>query len=336
MSLDRFGRPVTLKDVAGKAGVSVSTASRALDERLPASRSAAAARVREAAAALGYSRDVLASSLRRQGTDTVGVLVPRLTDTVMAVLFEALYREAARRGLFAIVSTTGDEAARHASATDALMRRKVDGLILTTARTDVDTTRVLRERGVPHVLALRTDGTTPSAVGDDRLGGYMATRHLLDLGHRDIALVGGAEYASSAIGRELGFVDAMSEAGVLPKSEWMTKYGFQIDDGERAGTHLLSQSRRPTAIFAVNDNTAIGVMAAAHQLGISIPADLSLVGYNDIPLATRLPVPLTTVRVPFERIASDALELLLNQRDDGPVLVSQPSLIPRASAIRLG
>lgn len=328
-------RPATLKDIAAIAGVSVSTASRVLDERLPSSRSAAAERVRQVALDLGYSRDVFASSLRRQGTNTIGVLVPRLTDTVMAVLFEAIATECERRGRFAVVATTGDLEDRDVAAADALLRRKVDSLVLTTARTDMDTTKALRERGIPHVLALRTDGSTASAVGDDVLGGYVATRHLIDLGHRDIAIVGGPEFASSAAGRMQGYLDAMREAALPVRDEWRRVFGFQIEDGERAGMELLSRADRPTAVFAVNDNTAIGVLSAAHRLGVRVPEDLSLVGYNDIPLASRLPVPLTTLRVPFDRIAEDALDLLLAEPRVQRQRISQPTLIPRASTSRL-
>jgi LacI family transcriptional regulator len=333
MTVER-ARPATLKDIAQRAGVSISTVSRVLDERLPSSRSEAADRVRLIAAELGYSRDVLASSLRRQGTDTIGVLVPRLTDTVMAVLFEAIARECDRRGQFAVVSATGDDEDRDVSAADALLRRKVDGLILTTARTDMDTTAALRDRGIPHVFALRTDGVTASAIGDDALGGFVATRHLIDLGHTDIGIVGGPTYASSAAGRMQGWNQALHESGITARDDRRLSLGFQIEDGERGGMALLDRADRPTAIFAVNDNTALGVLAAAHRLGLRVPEDVSIVGYNDIPLASHLPVPLTTVRVPFERVAADAVDLLLETPQTDRIRVVQPTLIPRGTTTR--
>src|SRR6476469_10704577 len=126
---------VTIRDVAREAGVSTSTASRVLDERLPPSRTAAADRVRKAAADLGYVRDPLASGLRRAGTSTVGVVVPRRTDTVMAILFEEIAGAAAARGLFAVVATTGDRPEAERVAVQSLVRRRVDGIIRTTART---------------------------------------------------------------------------------------------------------------------------------------------------------------------------------------------------------
>lgn len=184
------GTIVTLKDVAAASGVSISTASRALDERIM-SRSAAAAHVRKVAEELGYRRNSFASSLRRGETRTLGVLVPRLSDTVMALMFEELERAASSRGYFAMVATSGDDPDDEKRAAETLLDRNIDGLILATARLDDELPRLLRQRKVPHALVLRTDGVSPSALGDDEVGGYLAVRHLLDLGHRDIAVVTG-------------------------------------------------------------------------------------------------------------------------------------------------
>ncbi len=321
---------MTILDVARAAGVSKSTVSRVLDERLPRSTNATAERVRQVAAALGYVRDPLASGLRRAGTSTVGVIVPRLTDTVMAMLYEEIAAASGSRGLFAIVATTEDEPEAERLAVESLLRRRVDGLILTTARLDMP----MEHQGLaPHVLALRTDGVSSSSVGDDCLGAHLATRHLIDLGHRRIGLVGGPVYASSARNRQAGYLTALAEAGLPVDESLVAGDAFSMEAGENAGRALLERTDRPTAIFAVNDNTAIGVMAAAHSLGLRIPADLSLVGYNDIPVVSRLPVPLTTVRVPFRQIATGALELLLDADRNHPprTLVATPTLIPRRS-----
>jgi LacI family transcriptional regulator len=327
---------VTIVDVARAAGVSKSTVSRVLDERLPRSTSATAERVREVAAELGYVRDPLASGLRRVGTSTVGVVVPHLTDTVMAMFYEEVAAAAASRGLFAVVATTDDQPATERVAVESLVRRRVDGLILTTARIDVPTPLGPDGATTPHVLALRTNGTSAASLGDDRLGGHLATRHLLDLGHRRIGLVRGPRYASSARDRYAGYRDALAEAGLAVDETLLAGDSFSIHAGERAGRALLDRSDRPSAIFAVNDNTAIGVMAAAHALGLRIPQDLSLVGYNDIAIVSRLPVPLTTVRVPFGQIAANALELLREADAAKPrTLVAAPTLIPRASATAL-
>jgi LacI family transcriptional regulator len=329
------GKPVTLLDVALAAGVSVSTVSRVLDERLPPSRSKAAERVRQAAADLGYRRDIMASSLRRGGTGTIGVLVPRLSDTVMALVYEAVFRAAKRQGYFAIVATCGDDPVQEWSATESLLDRRVDGLVLATSRLDDRLPSHLRKQGTPHVLILRTDGISKSAVGDDEQGGYLATRHLIDLGHCDIGLLTGPKFTSSARDRVQGFFRAMYEAGIPVHQEWVRESGFGIESGEREGAALLSMPNRPSALFAVNDDLAIGVMAAAHRQGIELGRDLSLVGYNDIPLSACLPVPLTSVHTPFDHVADLAIDLLFAADETAsPIRRVMPSLIPRASSAR--
>lgn len=335
MDADTDRRVVTLRDVAEASGVSISTVSRVLDERTPTSKSATAQRVREIADRLGYRRNVFASSLRRGATGTIGVLVPRLTDTVMALMFEAIEQAARQRGHFAVVATCGDEPEDERRATETLLDRGVDGLVLATARLDDELPASLRARSIPHVLALRTDGVSPSSLGDDEAGGYLAARHLVDLGHRDIAIVTGPWFTSSARSRLEGARRALGEAGIALAEERVISRGYGIDDGLAAGNELLARDDRPTAIFAANDNIAIGVLAAAQNHGLAVGADLSVVGYNDIPLAARLPVPLTSVHTAFDQIASNALELLLNAdpvRD--AVRRALPSLIPRSSTGR--
>lgn len=339
-ALSRLSRPgnlravVTILDVARAAGVSKSTVSRVLDERLPRSTSSTAERVREAAAELGYIRNSLASGLRRTDTNTVGVVVPRLTDTVMAMLYEEIAAAGADRGISALVATTQDQPAAEHVAVDNLVQRQVDGLILTTARTPTSPSHQPANHPVSYALALRTDGVSASSISDDRLGGHLATRHLIDLGHRRIGLVSGPDYASSSQGRRDGYQRALTEAGIVVDAALIEGNSFSIDAGENAGQALLNKPDRPTAIFAVNDNTAIGVMAAAHALGLRIPDDLSLVGYNDIPIVSRLPVPLTTVRVPFDQIAAGALHLLLDHNATAArTLIATPTLIPRRSTV---
>lgn len=141
---------------------------------------------------------------------------------------------------------------------ESLLDRRVDGLIMSTCRLDDPLPQTLRERDVPHVLALRTDGFSPSSVGDDELGGYLATRHLIDLGHRDIGLIGGPDFASNARNRRKGFERAMQEAGLRIEAEWCCHSDFNIASGEQQGMKILSQPHRPSALFAVNDELAIG------------------------------------------------------------------------------
>ena len=322
---------VTILDVAKEAGVSKSTVSRMLDDRLPQSDTPKARHVREIAAKMGYVRDLSAAALRRGSTGQIGVIVPRLTDTVMAMLYEALARAAARKGQFAIVATTDDNPETTRTAAEALINRGVDGLVLTTARIGDDLTKDLKKRGVRYALALRHNGDSRAAIGDDELGGYLATRHLIDLGHEKIGLIAGPNHATSAIGRRRGYAKAMKEAGLTVADDWIAPSSFSMEAGETAARQLLELPQRPTAIFAINDNTAIGALSAIAEAGLKVPSNISLVGYNDIPLVSRLPVPLTSVNVPFQQIAEAALELLAEDAPTDPIRSFSPTLIPRSS-----
>ncbi len=325
--------PVTLREVARAAGVSTSTVSRILDDRIPPSRSATAERVRAVADSLGYRRNTFASNLRRGETATIGVLVPRLSDTVMALMFEAIGRAAHRLGYFTVVATTGDDPADEQKAAQTLLGRNVDGLIIASSLQEDALARKLRDQGVPHALVLRTDGISPSSIGDDEAGGYLAARHLIDLGHTHIAVLPGPLFTSTATGRLAGSMKALNEAGVTVNPDWIIESSFGIESGEEAGRRLFSSSVRPTAVFAANDNLALGVIAAAHQRSLSVGDDVALVGYNDIPLAHLLSVPLTSVRTPFDQIAAAAVDLMLAPTPiNDPIRRAMPTLIPRRSS----
>ena len=326
---------VTIVDVARVAGVSKSTVSRVLDERLPRSQNATAERVRKAAAELGYVRDPLASGLRRVGTSTIGVVVPHLTDTVMAMFYEEIAAAATTRGLFAVVASTNDDPDTERVAVESLRappRRRADP----------------HHRPHRHPDPTRTGRPLPAARA-----GAAHQRHQLRLARRRPARrpprhppparprpPTASDWSAARRtpppprDREAGYRDALTEAGVPVDETLLAGDSFTMQSGEVAGRALLDRPDRPTAIFAVNDNNAIGVMAAAHALGLSVPDDLSLVGYNDIPVVSRLPVPLTTVRVPFPQIAANALELLREAGNDSPprTLIAAPTLIPRKSA----
>jgi LacI family transcriptional regulator len=328
----RVGKGLTLADIARMAGVSRSAASRALDTVNPTA-SASAQRVREIAAEHGYVPNAWAANLRLQRSGVIGVVVPRLTDTVMAMLYEALVRECNERRLQAVVMTTDDDPRTEIEAGRALVRQRVDGLILTTARTDGADPLVLelREKGVRYALALRTDGESPSAVGDDELGGYLAVSHLIEHGHRRIAYVGGPHYSSSTQGRQRGFRRALAEAGVAPAEELMFTSDFSMEAGAATGRRLLALAEPPTAVFTANDSLAVGLMAAVQRAGLVLPRDLSVVGYSNTPLASNLATPLTSVTIPFPEIARDAVDLVVDPAT-GPLLrVSVPSLVVRES-----
>ncbi|MEU5043129.1 substrate-binding domain-containing protein, partial [Streptomyces griseorubiginosus] len=239
--------------------------------------------------------------------------------------------------LFTLVATTGDSPEAELAA-GRLLERRVDAMILTTARLDGPgrLLPLLAAEQIPYALAMRTDGHGPAALVDDRLGGYLAARHLIDLGHTRLGLVAGPSYASSARGREEGFRRALAEARLPVDDALVRSSGFTMDSGEEIGAELLALPQPPTAVCTVNDNTAIGVMSAARRVGLRVPDDLSVVGFNDTPVATRLPAPLTTVRVSFRELARGAVNLVQRAIDGKPAqtITYAPTLIPRGSTTR--
>lgn len=325
-------RTLTLADIARLAGVSRSAASRALDSRAPVS-GPRADRVREVAAQYGYVPNSFAANLRRQRTGLIAVVVPRLTDTVMAMLYEAIVEDASQRGYQATVVTTGDDPRKEIERGRALLQQRVDGFILTTARTDGADPFLLelKEKRIRHALALRSDGDGPAAVIDDRLGGRIATEHLIGRGHHRIAFIGGPLHASSSQGRERGYRDAMAAAGIEVGPGLVRHTDFSVDAGQEVGKDLLALAEVPTAVFTANDSLALGIMSAAQRADVKVPDDLSIVGFNDTPLAPRLAVPLTSVRVPFEELAAAALDLLFAPPGDHSATPVVPTLVERDS-----
>ncbi|UZF55566.1 LacI family transcriptional regulator [Gordonia polyisoprenivorans] len=307
-------RAPTLKEIAEHAGVHVSTASRVLRQPEPVDGwSPSAQRVRRAAEELGYRRNVWAASLRTRKTTTLGVVMTRLTDGVVATTYQGIDEAATRAGYSVLLASPPDDADAQRDAIELLVGRRVDGLLLgglhAPAAEFIESLTV----NVPMLTVTRhADAGLPFVGGDDRGGGRLAARHLIDRGYTDLAVIGGPAHATTATDRLAGFLDGLGEAGIeLPPNRIVTS-AFDVDGGIAAGRQLLDGPDRPRAIFTVSDTIAIGVLGVARDLDLQIPADLALVGYNDIPIAAQLPVPLTTVASPARRIGETAARGLLD------------------------
>ncbi|OBG89465.1 LacI family transcriptional regulator [Mycobacterium sp. E802] len=309
------GRAPTLKEIAERAGVHISTASRVLRQPEPIDGwSEAALRVRAVATELGYQRNLQAASLRTRRTTTVGVVMPRLTDGVVATYFEGIEEAATAAGYSVLLSSPPDDLDAQRRAIEFLVSRQVDGLLLSSLHIPGDRFLESLNLGrVPVLLMTRhAEAGVPFVGGDDRRGGYLAGRHLLERGLSDLAVIAGPAHATTANDRLAGFRDALADAGVELPPLRVKRSTFDVAGGRSAGTELLTGPDRPQAIFAVSDSIAIGVVGVARDVGLSIPDQLGLVGYNDIPVAAQLPVPLTTVRSPARQIGATAFRCLLD------------------------
>lgn len=333
--------PVTLQGIAQRLGLHVSTVSRVLNgpsaEGARAASGETARRIRELAAELDYRPNPYAASLRTRRTGLVGVLFPRLSEIVVATIYEGVEAEATARGLSTFVANTLDDPDTQRERIAMVLGRRVDGLIIGDAHLDGAALTAPALSRTPYVLVnRRTDGGHPAVTCDDRLGGRLAAEHLLGLGHRDVAVIAGEPFASTGTDRAAGFLDRYREAGLPVPAHRVRASGFDIAGGRVAATELLAAADRPTAVFAVNDLAAIGAMGAARDLGLRTGEDLALAGYNDTPLAAELPIALTSVHSPMADIGRAAVEHLVRRIAGEPVvsLRLRPHLVARASTGR--
>jgi DNA-binding LacI/PurR family transcriptional regulator len=300
----------SLRDVAQRAGVSLATASRVTtgtDGVRPETR----ARVEEA------MRDLLyVPPGRKPETGAIGLLVPELTNPIFPSLAQAMEARATEAGLATILCNTTAAAFREADYVHMLLDRRVDGMIfiscqMTHLAGDHDHYGRLVEEGARLVFVNGAlDGLdVPCVSVDERHAGYLATRHLVSLGHERIGFVAGpADYLPTrekAAGRE----EALRQSGLHP--DGLVVHGdFTLEGGRRAARGLLQRADRPSAVICSSDVIAIGVVQEARELGLRVPDDLSVVGFDGIEAASWVDPPLTTIEQPIDQIASTAVELL--------------------------
>ena len=308
------GRSPTLKEIAEVAGVHISTVSRVLRQSEPSSGwTNAALRVRSTAEELGYRPNFLAASLRTRRTHTIGVVMPRLTDGVIATACQSIEEAARLAGYQVLLATPPDEMKAQLNSIKLLVSRQVDGLILSSLHLgDMEPIRQIEKIEIPVIATNRSVGDViPSVTVADRHGGFLATEHLISLGHRRIGVIAGPRHASTAWERTMGYFEALDKHGIARDESLVVHTEFEVSGGVLGAHQLLNVPDRPTAIFSVNDTAAIGAMGAARDRGLHIPEDLSLVGYNDIPIVSQLPTPLTTISSPSGAMGAVALQQLL-------------------------
>lgn len=307
---------VTLRDVAAFTGVHVSTVSRVLrgdDDRVSR---ATAARIVAAAKELGFQRDRWAASLRSGKTGVIGVLVPRITDIVLATVFEGIDAAASDAGYQAVVSSSWDDDEARSVRIGRFLAERVDGLIIADARRHDPTLARLTAEQVPFVLVSRASRGFPSVTGRDRFGGRLAAEHLIDIGCRRLAVVAGPGHASTSADRVAGFLAAARARGMPVDPDLVVPSTFDVAGGASAMARVLAAGR-PDGVFAVNDFAAIGAMGTLRDHGLRIGHQVAVVGYNDIDVDAQLLVPLTSISSPLGEMGSQALRALLTLLSSG-------------------
>ena len=319
----RRTQPVTMKDVAERAGVSQATVSLVLNN-VRGSRVADATRDRVMGAVrdLGYSTNAFARSLRSGESGMIGFISDEVASSPFAgELLKGAQLLAWETGNVILGVDTFGDPGLEAAAVDTMLSYRVRGVVYASMfHRVVDVPEGLA--GVPTVVVNAQDraGRVPSVFPDEELGGYTATRHLVEAGHTRIAMINIQSPDSmlpAGIGRLAGYRRALDEAGIAERPDWV-RYGTGIvEDGLALTTELMSASDRPTAIFCGNDRTAWGAYRALERLGLRTPQDCSIVGFdNHQMVAPYLDPGLTTLELPYEQMATTAVEILLSGAPD--------------------
>ncbi|TDR71436.1 LacI family DNA-binding transcriptional regulator [Paludibacterium purpuratum] len=325
----------TMKQVAQRAGVSVSSVSHVLNRTRYVSEDVKT-RIEDAMRELAYVPSAVARSLKHNVTRTLGIMLPNNSNPYFAELIRSIEDRCYSAGYNVVLCNSDDDPVKQSVYLRVLMEKRVDGLIVMSSGDSPDLPGLLATLKVPLVLvdrqwkSLECDTVTT----DHRMGAYLATRHLIELGHRHIACISGPEHLAPSRLRIAGWREALTEAGLA--DDTLLLGDFTSQGGHDVTCHLLQASNRPHAIFACNDLMAIGALCAAHKAGLSVPDDLSVVGFDDIELAAFMSPPLTTVAQPKQLIGEVATELLferLHHDRTAPCKIAlQPELLVRASS----
>lgn len=302
----------TMERVASLANVSIATVSRVLNapERVaPATQE----RVRAAMRQLGYSYNAVAGSLSRQRTMTLGLIVPTLTNPIFAESTRGVQQTAAPRGYTLLIGATDYRADEEARLVQTFRQHRVDGLVVTSSHPESPALVAAQEAGTPVVLTYssRLRSALPCVGVDNSAAAAGAVGHLLQLGHRRIAMLAGAFHDSDrSYTRYQGYCAALTAHGLAPDPQLLVEVPYSVEQGMAGARALLARPEPPTAIFCSNDILAFGAIRAALDLGLRVPHDLSVVGFDDSPMAAVANPRLTTVAQPALTMGVRACELL--------------------------
>jgi LacI family transcriptional regulator len=302
----------TIRDVARRAGVSVATVSRVVNDRpdvSPETREAVMAHVR----ALSFSTNRNARALSKGRTGLIGFTIPFVLGDYYSLILSGATEALHEQEMRAVLCPTRHEHDREAALVERLLRGTTDGAILVTPSESADELGDLESQGFPFVVVdapMPLPERVPVVSATHWAGARAATEHLLELGHRRIGILTGRAGWVATEERLNGYQAALAAAGVLASPELVQCGNFEIADGRGAARRLLALDDRPTAIFACNDNMAIGALRAAAERGLRVPEDLSIVGFDDSELSRVVTPALTTVRQPLEEMGRMAVSLL--------------------------
>ncbi|MBE0672623.1 MAG: LacI family DNA-binding transcriptional regulator [Anaerolineales bacterium] len=301
----------TIRDVARQAGVSHQTVSRVIngsEDVLPETRAMVEAAIED----LGYHPSAIARSMARGSTHTLAIISPNLTDYTFASVIEGAEVEARQHGYFVMSSSASDPQAFRELVDELVGHGRVDGLIVINPYADERYKLIPRDFPLVFVGARSHDEKICSISLDDERVAYEATRHLISLGHTQIALVTGPMTEDCSQDRTGGYRRALSEAGIPFNKSIVFEGDWSASSGQAALVALLEHGLPPTAVFAQNDRMAMGVLHAARDANLQVPQQLSVIGVDDMPLSSYFDPPLTTMRQDMPQIGQEAIRMLMS------------------------
>jgi LacI family transcriptional regulator len=324
----------TIRQVAKRAGVSATTVSHVINKTRFVSDDTRG-KVLAAMHELGYRPNALARSLRRGETHTLGLILPDSANPFFAEVGRSVEEAAFEHGYSVILCNSEGDIQKENLYVDVLSKKQVDGIIFVATEGQADSLQTLLEQDMPVVLVDRDlpDAQVDAVLTDNHQGGYLATQHLIRLGHRRIACLMGPSFLTPSAYRMYGYRSALEEAGLPFTEELIDQGDFHPQAGKKATARLLQKTDPPTAIFVCNDMMAIGALSALIEAGRQVPNDVAVVGFDDIELATYTIPPLTTVEQPKRIMGQCAIELLL-ARIASPERPVQRKKLPTTLIIR--
>lgn len=326
----------TIKDVAKRAGVSTTTVSHVINKtRFVAEETREAVWV--AIKELHYSPSAVARSLKVNHTKTIGLLATSSEAPYFAEIIEAVERRCFAQGY--ILGNAHNNIQKQQAYLSMMAQKRVDGLLVMCSEYPDALIAMLEDnRNIPMVVMDwgKSRGDFTDTVLDNAFdGGYLAGRYLIERGHRDIGAIPGQLERNTGGGRHAGFVKALSEAGITLRDEWLVQGDFEPESGYLAMQQILSQKQRPTAVFCGGDIMAMGAICAADEMGLRVPQDISVIGYDNVRNARYFTPALTTVHQPKERLGETAFDMLIDRitskREESQTIEVYPSLIERRS-----
>lgn len=306
--------PVNIYDIAHKAGVSVVTVSRVLNNH-PGVRKYNREKVLSAMAELDYKPNAAARTLAKGRTGMIGLVLPAFDDAFMSKVMQSVERQLSDRNMFMVLAAaSGRQELQPESGCMRLFREgRVDGILMMAPVDDSDYMMELKKRNIPFVLLdqYQMNLQAPSVTVDNFYGGYQATMHLIKGGAKSIGHISGPDIFESSRERRRGYLKALKDNGLDADERLLVKGEFTFRGGYEAVKNWIAQDCLPDAVFAGDDNTAFGVIDAARESGISIPGRMCVIGYDDHPFTSLFHPGISTVRQPAEKMAKCGVDLLL-------------------------